>query len=67
MTSLTATNCITDGILNAEFAKVLAQGNGSVHGIDSSPAMIDAARKLCQDSPQATFEGMFVDKRRTRP
>lgn len=62
MTSLTATDCIIDGILNIEFAKVLAQGNGSVHGIDSSPAMIDAAKKLCQDTPQATFEGMLVNK-----
>lgn len=46
-----------DGILNADFAKVLAQGSGHVHGIDSSPAMIEAAKELCKDSPNATFEG----------
>ncbi|KAF5680815.1 hypothetical protein FHETE_203 [Fusarium heterosporum] len=37
-----------DGILNAEFAKILAQGTGSMHGIDSSDSMIQAARELCK-------------------
>lgn len=55
------TSCVNfhlDGILNVEFAKVLATGTGSVHGIDSSPAMIEAARELCKDSKNATFEGL---------
>ncbi|KAJ3473158.1 hypothetical protein NLG97_g10482 [Lecanicillium saksenae] len=45
-----------DGILNLEFAKALAQGKGTIHGIDSSAAMIDAAKELCKDHPNATFE-----------
>ncbi|KAJ6785750.1 hypothetical protein PWT90_04840 [Aphanocladium album] len=45
-----------DGILNLEFAKVLAQGKGTIHGIDSSAAMIDAAKALCKEYPNATFE-----------
>ena len=48
---------LPDGILNLEFAKALSQGSGSIHGIDSSAAMIDAAEKLCKDFPNATFEG----------
>ncbi|CEJ88825.1 hypothetical protein VHEMI04853 [[Torrubiella] hemipterigena] len=56
-----------DGILNAEFAKVLANGTGSVHGIDSSPAMIDAARELCKDSKNATFEVLDAGKIHTNP
>ncbi|KAM0667335.1 hypothetical protein ACQRIU_003200 [Beauveria bassiana] len=47
-----------DGILNLEFAKVLSQGKGTIHGIDSSAAMIDAAKDLCKEHPNATFEGM---------
>lgn len=50
---------VTDGILNAEFAKILAQGNGSMVGIDSSASMIDSARELCKDSKNSTFEGAF--------
>lgn len=45
-----------DGILNLEFAKVLSEGKGSIHGIDSSAAMIVAARDLCKEHPNATFE-----------
>jgi ubiquinone/menaquinone biosynthesis C-methylase UbiE len=45
-----------DGILNVEFAKILAQGSGSMHGIDSSPSMIEAARELCKDAKNSTFE-----------
>jgi ubiquinone/menaquinone biosynthesis C-methylase UbiE len=50
---------LADGILNLEFAKVLSQGKGSIHGIDSSASMIDASKKLCKDFPNATFEGAF--------
>ena len=49
----------TDGILDVEMAKVLAQGKGKLHGIDSSRAMIDASVKAIQDSgvDNSTFEG----------
>lgn len=46
-----------DGILDLEFSKVLAQGSGSLHGIDSSAAMIEAAQELCRDTKNITFEG----------
>lgn len=47
---------VVDGILNAEFAKILAQGNGSMLGIDSSASMVDSARELCKDAKNSTFE-----------
>ncbi|GJC84172.1 putative methyltransferase C70.08c [Colletotrichum liriopes] len=37
-----------DGVLDVEFGKILAQGNGSLHGIDASPAMISAAKKAVE-------------------
>ncbi|CZT47012.1 uncharacterized protein RSE6_07535 [Rhynchosporium secalis] len=33
-----------DGIINLQLAQVVSRGKGSVHGIDASPAMIEAAR-----------------------
>ncbi|KFA67187.1 hypothetical protein S40285_10288 [Stachybotrys chlorohalonatus IBT 40285] len=45
-----------DGVLDAEFSKVLAQGAGTLHGIDSSESMIQSARELCADAPNCTFE-----------
>ncbi|KAH0444335.1 methyltransferase type 11 [Colletotrichum kahawae] len=39
-----------DGILDVEFGKILAQGTGSLHGIDASPSMISAAEKLVADA-----------------
>ncbi|KAJ4164315.1 hypothetical protein LMH87_005992 [Akanthomyces muscarius] len=51
-----------DGILNLEFAKVLSQGKGSIHGIDSSAAMIEAAKELCKEHPNATFEVLDGNK-----
>ncbi|CAH0056702.1 unnamed protein product [Clonostachys solani] len=45
-----------DGILDVEFSKVLAQGTGSLYGIDSSEAMIKAAKELCKDTTNTTFE-----------
>ncbi|KAF7534715.1 hypothetical protein G7Z17_g13326 [Cylindrodendrum hubeiense] len=56
-----------DGILNAEFAKILAQGNGSMLGIDSSASMIDSARELCKDSKNSTFETLDATKLVTKP
>lgn len=41
-------------------AKVLAQGTGRLHGIDSSKAMIDASTKAIHELgvDNSTFEGM---------
>ncbi|KAL6863104.1 hypothetical protein ACO1O0_003348 [Amphichorda felina] len=47
---------LADGILDLEFSNVLAQGSGSVYGIDSSAAMIKAAQDLCKDTTNTTFE-----------
>ncbi|KAI8256872.1 putative methyltransferase [Colletotrichum sp. SAR11_239] len=46
----TYTNKPSDGILDVEFGKILAQGTGSLHGIDASPSMITAAEKLVADA-----------------
>ena len=54
-------NRLADGILDLEFSKVLAQGSGSVYGIDSSAAMIKAAQDLCKDTTNTTFEGPSTD------
>ncbi|KAK0617966.1 S-adenosyl-L-methionine-dependent methyltransferase [Bombardia bombarda] len=35
-----------DGVLDVELAHILSQGKGRVHGVDSSGAMIEAAKKL---------------------
>lgn len=53
--------CLTiDGILSCRIGTVLVRGTGKLHGIDSSPAMIEAARKLALKmgiSHVCTFEG----------
>ncbi len=49
-----------DGVLNVDFARILAQGTGRVHGIDSSAAMIAAAQASASSANlahKATFEG----------
>ena len=49
-----------DGVLNVDFARILAQGTGRVHGIDSSAAMIAAAQASASSAglaDKATFEG----------
>ncbi|KAF5689492.1 WSS1-like protein [Fusarium circinatum] len=56
-----------DGILNAEFAKILAQGSGSMHGIDSSASMIEAARELCKDSQNSTFDVLDATQLVSKP
>ncbi|KAI0595577.1 S-adenosyl-L-methionine-dependent methyltransferase [Biscogniauxia sp. FL1348] len=47
-----------DGVLNIQFNEILSRGSGSVHGIDSSPAMIEAARKAAEKAgaEKCTFE-----------
>ncbi|KAI5924052.1 S-adenosyl-L-methionine-dependent methyltransferase [Camillea tinctor] len=37
-----------DGVLNIQFNEILSRGSGHVHGIDASPAMIEAARKAAE-------------------
>ncbi|KAL2885852.1 DUF1776-domain-containing protein [Ceratocystis lukuohia] len=44
-----------DGILDEQFIRVLRQGSGRLTGLDSSVAMIEAARKLVPDE-NASFE-----------
>ncbi|KAF4457940.1 hypothetical protein F53441_195 [Fusarium austroafricanum] len=56
-----------DGILNAEFSKILAQGSGSMHGIDSSASMIQAARELCKDSKNSSFDVLDATQLVTKP
>lgn len=56
-----------DGILNADFAKILAQGNGSMLGIDSSASMIDSARELCKDAKNSTFETLDATQLVNKP
>ncbi|KAL2129524.1 hypothetical protein VTI74DRAFT_7652 [Chaetomium olivicolor] len=48
-----------DGVLNIQMAQIVAQGSGRVHGIDRSPAMIEAARASIESaglSNKCTFE-----------
>ncbi|EGY15658.1 methyltransferase [Verticillium dahliae VdLs.17] len=59
-----------DGVLNIEFAKVLSQGQGAVHGIDASPSMISAAARAAEAAPggdRCTFEGALHVPSRDRP
>lgn len=39
---------IIDGVLSVNIAEIFARGAGKLVGIDLSPAMIEAARKLAQ-------------------
>jgi hypothetical protein len=55
-----------DGILDLQLHQVVSRGGGggSVHGIDASPAMIEAARKAARDAgveDKCTFEGSLVN------
>ncbi|KAI1647097.1 S-adenosyl-L-methionine-dependent methyltransferase [Daldinia loculata] len=47
-----------DGVLNIQLQDILAQGNGSIHGTDSSPAMIEAATQAASKAgaSKCTFE-----------
>lgn len=55
----TRTNSTKDGVLDIDIAKTLSQGKGSLHGIDSSPAMIQAADQAAAKDglKNCTFEG----------
>ncbi|KAK1993820.1 methyltransferase domain-containing protein [Colletotrichum falcatum] len=50
-----------DGVLDVEFGKVLAQGTGSLHGIDASPAMISAAKKAVEAAGLSNCEFEVLD------
>ncbi|KAK4129224.1 S-adenosyl-L-methionine-dependent methyltransferase [Parathielavia appendiculata] len=48
-----------DGVLNLQMARILSEGSGQLHGIDSSPAMIAAAKAAAASaglSDKCTFE-----------
>jgi tRNA/tmRNA/rRNA uracil-C5-methylase (TrmA/RlmC/RlmD family) len=50
----------TDGVLDLQIGQVLSRGTGSLHGIDSSPAMIAAADKAAADAglgSKCSFQG----------
>ncbi|KAI0837097.1 S-adenosyl-L-methionine-dependent methyltransferase [Hypoxylon sp. FL0890] len=49
---------IQDGVVNIQMQEVLAQGSGSIHGTDASPAMIEAAIKAASKAgaSKCTFE-----------
>lgn len=51
-----------DGVIDVELAGILSQGSGSLHGVDSSPKMIEAARAAVGNAENCTFEG-----KRNRP
>lgn len=51
---------LSDGVLNIQIALILAKGTGRIHGVDSSVAMIETARKEAEKagvSKICTFEG----------
>ncbi|RYP13825.1 hypothetical protein DL765_006697 [Monosporascus sp. GIB2] len=58
-----------DGVLNLQIHGILAQGNGRIHGIDSSPAMIEAASKAAESAgaSKCTFEGKYPPHSRHWP
>lgn len=61
LTQLTSHIITVDAVLDIQIAQILAQGKGRLHGIDSSKAMIAAARKKAEEDDAArgrcTFEG----------
>ncbi|KAF7561818.1 hypothetical protein G7046_g2302 [Stylonectria norvegica] len=56
-----------DGILDLDFANLLAQGTGSVHGTDNSPAMVEASKQLCKDTTNATFQAFDATELVSQP
>ncbi|OAA62827.1 methyltransferase type 11 [Niveomyces insectorum RCEF 264] len=58
-----------DGVLDLQFARVLAQGTGRLHGVDSSAAMITAAGKAAADAhfTNCTFEVLDCNDLVDRP
>ncbi|KAI1774519.1 S-adenosyl-L-methionine-dependent methyltransferase [Hypoxylon cercidicola] len=47
-----------DGVVNIQMQEILAQGSGSIHGTDASPAMIEAANQAAKKAgaSKCTFE-----------
>jgi ubiquinone/menaquinone biosynthesis C-methylase UbiE len=50
-----------DGVLDVDFAHVLAEGEGSLHGVDSSAAMIETTNRVVGETKlkKFKFEGRF--------
>ncbi|KAI8964587.1 S-adenosyl-L-methionine-dependent methyltransferase [Daldinia sp. FL1419] len=48
----------SNGVVNIQLQEILAQGSGSIHGTDSSPAMIEAAKEAASKAgaSKCTFE-----------
>lgn len=60
--SVSANAIITDGVLDIQIGQILAHGNGSLHGIDGSPAMIEASKKAVTEAEldkTCTFQGRY--------
>lgn len=57
----TDSNAFKDGTLDIPIGQILAQGNGALHGIDGSPSMIDASKKVIAGAGlegTCTFQGI---------
>lgn len=54
-----------DGILDFQIAEILWKGSGTIHGTDSSPAMIEACQKAAaeKEASRCTFEGSYQTSR----
>lgn len=61
------TNTLLDGIIPIQLAYTLSKGSGTIHGIDSSEAMINAAKKAAKNESEAiervcTFQGELASQ-----
>ncbi|ERS96836.1 hypothetical protein HMPREF1624_07045 [Sporothrix schenckii ATCC 58251] len=50
-----------DGVLDLQFAEILSKGTGRLHGVDSSPSLIETSQKAVEAAgyTNSTFEGMW--------
>lgn len=53
-----------DGVLDIDFAHVLAEGTGSLHGVDSSTAMIETSNRVVGETKLKNFK---FESRLNRP
>ena len=57
-TQMVAANSLDlDGVIDVTLVNLLSRGSGSLHGVDSSPKMIEAAQAAVGDANNCTFEG----------
>ncbi|KAH7374948.1 methyltransferase [Plectosphaerella cucumerina] len=50
-----------DGVLDVDFAHVLAEGEGSLHGVDSSAAMIETTNRVVGETKLKKFKFEVID------